>query len=103
MPFFVFMARDKPQSGHIRAANREKHRLYIRIDQRECRCLHGGPLMSSDGVQMIGTLLIFEATDQRAVEAFVSADPYWQAELFADYSIDLWNWGYAAAVGRSAE
>ena len=53
----------------------------------------GGPLMDDSGVQMAGTLLVFEARDRKAVESFVATDPYMGEQIFAHTDIWRWNWG----------
>ena len=93
MPFFVFCAHDKPGTGEARMRARELHRAYIRIAQDGCRCVAGGPLMDESGAQMTGTLLVFEARDRKAVETFVSNDPYMGEDIFARTDIWKWNWG----------
>jgi uncharacterized protein YciI len=99
MPFFVFCAHDKPGAGEARMRAREQHRAYIRIAQDGCRCVAGGPLMDESGAQMTGTLLVFEARDRKAVEAFVSNDPYMHEKIFAHADIWKWNWGLGQPPG----
>lgn len=93
MPYFVFCAHDKPGVEEARAGTRERHRAYIRIAQDGCRCVAGGPLMDDTGARMTGTLLIFEARDRKAVEAFVANDPYMGERIFARADVWNWNWG----------
>jgi uncharacterized protein YciI len=93
MPYFVFCAHDKPDAAEARARLRERHRAYIRIAQDGCRCVAGGPLMDEDGGRMTGTLLVFEARDRQAVEAFVATDPYMGERIFMRTDIRRWNWG----------
>ena len=93
MPYFVFCAHDKPGVEETRVRAREHHRAYIRIVQDGCRCVAGGPLMDDTGARMTGTLLIFEARDRKAVEAFVANDPYMGEKIFARADVWKWNWG----------
>jgi uncharacterized protein len=93
MPYFVFCAHDRPDARETRAKLREPHRAYIRIAQACCRCVAGGPLMYEGGEQMTGTLLVFDARDRKAVEAFVANDPYMGEKIFAHMDIWKWNWG----------
>ena len=92
MPYFVFYGSDGPDGDAIRAATREAHRAYIRIDQPGCRMAAAGVLVEDDGERMDGTLLVFEADDRAAVERFMAGDPYTAANLFARSEIRRWNW-----------
>jgi uncharacterized protein YciI len=46
----------------------------------------GGPFVDADG-KMIGSLLIIEAADLAAAEAFAAADPYKAADVFESVTI----------------
>ena len=55
--------------------------------------------MDEGGAQMTGTLLVFEARDRKAVEAFVSNDPYMGEKIFTRTDIWKWNWGLGQPPG----
>jgi uncharacterized protein YciI len=46
-----------------------------------------GPLVSDDGETMIGSLMIVEAADRAAMEAFHRADPFYAAGIWEKVSI----------------
>jgi uncharacterized protein YciI len=46
-----------------------------------------GPLVSDDGKTMIGSLMILEAPDRAAIEAFHRADPFHAAGIWEKVNI----------------
>ena len=80
---FAIICQDKPDSEALRKSTRADHLAYIGdFDVRLA-----GPLLSDDGEVMQGSLIILEAADLGAAQAFAAADPYKAAGLFADVSI----------------
>jgi uncharacterized protein len=80
--FFVVLGRDKPGMGAIRAKVRPAHRSYGKRKNLPARLLAGAPLTEDDGITMIGTMLVLEAPDREAVEAYLEKDPYVTADIF---------------------
>ena len=76
---FVLLYWDKPGRFALRQQTRPAHLAYIKAHERQVR--HGGPLLDDAG-QPIGSLLVIEAPDRAAAEAFAANDPYVQAGLF---------------------
>lgn len=93
MPYFVFRGLDREGMLETRQALRERHRAYIREAQPGCRVVAGGPLVDDAGAPMHGSLLVFEAEDRTAAEAFLAGDPYAQASLFRETELHRWQWG----------
>jgi uncharacterized protein len=89
MAFFVLTCIDKPNALALRMATREAHFAYaggmpagfIRL---------GGPFLDEKG-DMAGSLIIIEAADMAAAEAFSLADPYRKAGLFERVEIRPWK------------
>jgi hypothetical protein len=89
MAFFVLTCIDKPSALELRMATREAHFAYaggmpagfIRL---------GGPFLDANG-DMAGSLIIIEAEDMAAAEAFSLADPYCKAGLFERVDIRPWK------------
>jgi uncharacterized protein YciI len=79
VPLFSLVCIDKPDSLALRQSTRTRHLDYM--DATGLVRL-GGPLLDPQGESPIGSLLIVEADDLAAVEAFAAADPYAQAGLF---------------------
>lgn len=78
MPLFVLTATDKPNALDLRTATRPAHVDYVRGSGR---VKIGGPLLDAAG-EMTGSMLVIEADDLAAAEAFVANDPYVKAGLF---------------------
>jgi len=51
------------------------------------RLMIAGPLLGDDGVTVQGSLLVIEAADRAAAEAFAAGDPYAKAGLFESVTI----------------
>jgi uncharacterized protein YciI len=98
VPFFIFRGIDKPDGTSIRVEVREAHRAYIRVPTADCRVVAGGPLVDDHGDAMFGTLLVLEASDRSAAQAFLDGDPYARARLFDRTDLDRWQWGLGDLV-----
>jgi uncharacterized protein len=89
--FFAVIARDHPDSTALRAQTKARHVVHLDGAADGLRVLQTGPLLSETGVEA-GSLLILEASSVEAVQAFMKADPYSQAGLFAQMEIHEWAW-----------
>lgn len=76
---FALICTDRPASLAIRQATRATHLDYLR--PREADLHFAGPLLDPEG-NPCGSLLIIEAADRAAAEAFAAGDPYAKAGLF---------------------
>jgi uncharacterized protein YciI len=83
LPLFVLTCIDKPNALEVRLAARDAHLDYVRGSGL---VKVGGPFLDADG-GMAGSMLIIEAPDLAAAQAFSAADPYAKAGLFA--SVDV--------------
>jgi uncharacterized protein YciI len=88
---FAITANDKADSHALRAATRETHLGYL--DSIVAQMILAGPLLNAEG-QSIGSLLIVEAENQAAAEAFAAADPYAKAGLFGSVTIQPYRLVY---------
>ncbi|HEY2049722.1 MAG TPA: YciI family protein [Caulobacteraceae bacterium] len=88
MARFLLLCLDKPDSLALRMANREAHLAYVAAHPDKTPA--AGPLLDDEG-KMKGSLLIVEAEDRAAVEAFSAGDPYRQAGLFERVEIHAWR------------
>ena len=88
MPLFTLTARDKPDSFDLRAATREAHLAWLAA--AGARVKLGGPWMDAQG-RSIGSLLIVEAGNLAAAQAFAAEDPYAHAGLFAEAQVTPWR------------
>lgn len=88
MALFVLVCIDKPGALDLRMATREAHFAYARGLPGVLRL--GGPFLDERG-DMAGSLIIIEAPDMAAAEAFSQNDPYRKAGLFERVEIRPWR------------
>lgn len=81
----ALIAKDKPGALQTRKDNRAAHLAHIEASGIVAQA---GPLIV-DG-EMAGSLIILDAQDMSAAQAFVDGDPYGQAGLFS--SVELIEW-----------
>ena len=84
---------DRPDALELRLATRQAHFDYLAANPGVVRL--GGPFLNAAG-EMAGSLLLIEADDLAAAEAFGAADPYRLAGLFERVEIRPWR----ATVGQ---
>lgn len=82
---FALYCIDKAGHSQLRADNRPAHLDYLKANLD--RLVVAGPLLADDGVTVLGSLLIIEAADRAAAEAFAAGDPYAKAGLFESVTI----------------
>lgn len=87
---FIVICRDKDGAVEVRLANRAAHLEWVGANRDTI--IAGGPFLSDDGQTMLGSLLMAEAADKAALEAFLANDPYARAGLFASVEIRPWKW-----------
>ena len=85
---FAIICLDKPGALETRKANREDHLAHIKGS--DGAIVQAGPFLDAQG-QMCGSLLIYEAEDISAAQAWADADPYAKAGLFQSVEIRAWN------------
>jgi uncharacterized protein len=84
---FVVTAIDKENSLALRLATREAHLAYA----KETGVIRlGGPFLDADQ-NMAGSLIIFDAADLAAAEAWHDGDPYKKTGLFAHSEVRPWK------------
>lgn len=84
---FVLTARDKDGAGELRQATRAAHFDYVRTTNV---LKLGGPFLDETG-NMVGSLIIFEATDFDAAREWAANDPYARAGLFSHSEVTPWK------------
>lgn len=90
---YVIHAHDKPDGGAGRQAHRAAHLEYLK--SRGAMVRTAGPLLADDGQAMIGSMLVIEAPDKAAAQAFAEGDPFHRNGVFARVDIHPWR----ASVG----
>ncbi|MFA9201564.1 MAG: YciI family protein [Cypionkella sp.] len=93
MSLFAVHCRDAPASRERRELYLEAHLAHV-ADHIE-RYLVAGPLRDPAGAT-VGSLLIVEARDEHDARAFIAADPYHAADVWAEVHVDA----FTAAAGR---
>ena len=73
---FSMFAIDKPGSGETRAAVHADHLKHVKTaSDYGVTIVTGGPLVADDASHSIGSMMVLEAPDRAAAEAFNRADP----------------------------
>ena len=95
---FVVEGLDNPDAAALRAQHLDEHVMHLRSLGE--RFVIGGPFLDQNGVS-IGSLVVIEATDQTAAEAFAAADPFVLNKVFATVTVRRWDFGHLRASGRN--
>ena len=91
---YAVWASDAPGSGDERLRVREAHRARLRAPAAHAvQVLQAGATLDAGASAMNGTLLVVQADDIGAVRAFVDADPYVAAGVYASVEIRPWRCG----------
>ncbi len=91
MPLYAVHALDKSETGPgIRAENRPAHIEWAKALGDKLRV--GGPLLSDDGDQMIGSFLIIDYESLEALKDHLETDPYAIGGLFQSVSVKPFKW-----------
>ena len=89
MPQFMVFATDHPpHSMPLRDATRDAHRRYV-LDN-DSRITLAGVMLDADGNQC-GSVYSFSAPDAAEVQAWLDAEPFVQAGVYADIRIARWS------------
>lgn len=88
MALFLLIARDRPDSVALRLDNRPEHLEHMKSYGRQI--MLAGPYLNDAG-EPIGSMILFDVAARADVEAFVAADPYSRADLFASCEIHPWR------------
>jgi uncharacterized protein YciI len=83
---FAVICNDKPGHLEVRLANRPAHVAYL----KETGAVLAGPFLDEAG-EMCGSLVVVEAEDRAAAEAWAEAEPYAKAGLFDSVVIRPWK------------
>lgn len=87
MPFYAIVCKDKPGLLETRLATRPTHLDYLK-DAANLKL--AGPLLDDEG-NPNGSILIVEAEDKAAVQAWADNDPYTLAGVFESVEIHPWR------------
>jgi len=93
---FVITAFDRPGALELRMTVRPAHLRYL--EERATQIRIGGPLLN-ENEQPMGSLLIIEAADRAAAEAFAAGDPYRTEGVFEKVEIRPWHAALGGWIG----
>jgi uncharacterized protein YciI len=89
---YMFRLMDKPDGAALRQRVRPEHKAYLA--QVAERIAFAGPLTHDDGVTMIGSLLAIDFPSRAAAMAWLAAEPFTCAGLYAGVEVqafvNLW-------------
>jgi len=95
MPFLIETF-DKPNHQHVRQASRPEHLAYL--EANKALLLACGAKLNDDGSDGGGGLYIVDVDTREAAQAFIEADPFHKAALFAEVTIVRWRKAYLDGV-----
>jgi uncharacterized protein len=93
---FVVSAFDRPGAGELRAKVRPAHLDYLKGRIGQIRA--GGAFLDTNE-QPVGSMLIIEAEDQAAAEAFTAGDPFRLEGVFERVEVRPWRAALGSWVG----
>ena len=76
---FAVINTDRPGTLDLRLSTRPAHLAFLEAET--AKIMSGGAMLDAAG-QPCGSLLVIDAPDRAAAEAFAAADPYAKAGLF---------------------
>ncbi len=89
---YIFRLLDKPDGAALRQRVRPEHKAYLATVAD--RIAFAGPLTADDGQSMIGSLLAIDFDSREAAQAWLAAEPFTRAGLYAGVEIhafvNLW-------------
>lgn len=91
MPFLIETF-DKPDHQALRLEVRQAHLEFL--DANVTLLLACGAKLSDDGTTASGGLYLVDLESREEAERFIKADPFHEAELFAEVNIVRWRQAY---------
>ncbi len=92
-PRFLILGLGRPGADASAGPLVEEHRRYFGAGGNEERIIQRGPLLSDDGGDWVGSVVLAELPGRAAAEAMVGGDPYALAGLYASVEIHDWDFG----------
>ena len=93
MPYIIETF-DKPHHLAVRQQHRPAHLEFLA--QNAQLLLACGAKLHDDGSDLGGGLYVVDLDTREAAQAFIAADPFYQADLFAEVRITRWRKAYVA-------
>jgi uncharacterized protein YciI len=86
---YTFILLDKPGAGELRQRVRPEHKAYLAAVAD--RIAFAGPFTSDDGQTMVGSLLAIDFDSRESAQAWLAAEPFTRAGLYASSSIHAFS------------
>jgi uncharacterized protein YciI len=86
---YTFILLDKPGAGELRQRVRPEHKAYQAAVAD--RIAFAGPFTSDDGQTMVGSLLAIDFDSRESAQAWLAAEPFTRAGLYASSSIHAFS------------
>jgi uncharacterized protein YciI len=86
MPYYALIGHDAPGSLELRKRHRDAHLANLRTLAEAGRVRHAGPLLDESGAPC-GSVVIFEAKNLQAAQAFAASDAYVTEGIFERYEV----------------
>ncbi|MEV0699777.1 YciI family protein [Saccharopolyspora sp. NPDC050389] len=96
MPYFIETF-DKPGHQQVRLDNRPAHLAFL--EEHKALLLACGAKLADDGDEASGGVYLLDVETRAEAEAFIAADPFAKAGLFADIKILRWRKAYLGGKG----
>ena len=87
----MFHALDQPGAGALRQKFREAHEAYLA--KHASMVMARGPLVTDDGEQPIGSVLLLDVSDTDAARAFMEQEPFYSNGVYKDINFHRWRFG----------
>lgn len=97
---YLVICRDVANGPAIRAANRPKHLAHHDAIAKDKRVMIAGPITPGPLDQATASVFILEAKSPEDARAYVELDPYYQAGLWREISIEPFLAARGAWVGK---
>ena len=88
MPLYAMVGYGPPNAVATREPIRAEHRAYIRANLQPLR-LAGA--FNNDRGEQIGTMLVFEADDEKTVWDWIKAEPFYRGGIYQQCEVRLWT------------
>ncbi|RMX05874.1 YciI family protein [Corticibacter populi] len=95
MPFMIETF-DKPGHQAVRQQHRAAHLAFLDVNKE--LLLACGAKLHDDGSDLGGGLYVVALESRAAAQAFIEADPFFQAGLFETVRITRWRKAYVAGT-----
>jgi uncharacterized protein YciI len=90
---FLVIGHGRPGASANHDGLRAAHCTFMAEPDNRDSVIVGGPLLSDDGSEWVGTALTIELPSRPAVDAMLATDPYAQAGLYELVEVHRWRFG----------